>query len=1294
MLRLINSANTITLNLGQPAAPRNIAYPTADAYKQYDHRTHVYMKPDTYIGADEKVVREEWLYDIQNQKMVNATIDFVPGCERLYLEVLTNASDNVGRSRRAGVDPGRIDIMMDNSTISVTNYGLPIPIEIHPTEKVYVPQMIFGSLLTSSNYEVDRHEAGTNGIGAKATNIFSTDFMVIVHDHIRHLKYTQVWRTNMTQRGEPNIEQYLGKESSVQIVYKMDFDRFKYPVPNGNTGGYSQEAFALYARHAIDISFTAKTIVTFNGYEFNYSNIRDYARLYFGDTVDTAIVHYQWPAGTEVTHKKKGHQVAKNPAITPEIELIAIDTPDAGHHVSFVNCMMTRDGGVHVNAAVKAVGDSAVQMINDTVLKKLTRQNKGKELDAKEKRAHTITINDVKPHISILLAAKVMNPKFTSQTKTMLHSPTPKIEVPEEELRGINRWQLIDRLYAALEAKQFASMAKTDGKLKRYVRLLKGIDANNAGKAQRQQCVLYITEGRSGAGYANKLVGLVPGGRDNVGVLPMRGKSLNVMNADRFQIEKNNEINELKKMLGLCEGLDYLDANNFNKLRYGAIMIMADSDVDGKHIIGLILNFFHCRFPSLLARNYVMYYRTPTLRVTHNRQTLKFYTKGEYDRWVVETPNYKNWKHKYYKGLGTSKDAEIKDDYQTPRVVTCFYDDQAPATMKLHFDKKFSDQRKDIIGAWKHVIGVDEVQMQPISWFLNYELILYSIENVQRSINKLMDGLKESHRKIIHGAHKKWNINSGNPDYSEFKVAQFGAHVAEKSNYHHGELILDDVVVGMAQDFTGSNNIPWFARDGQFGTRYQGGKDAAETRYSFTRPERLLGYILRKEDRPILVHKIDEGDEVEPETYYPVIPMVLVNGAYGIGTGYSTTIPNHNPLDIIKWLRMRLQGVADDDLPSVLPWYRGFQGTIKVIDRRKRRRNNTNNNVNVTIINNTNENGILVPQVQIMEAEDEPEDDREGLTEEENDELYEGREMAGARPLLSMISLGKFHQQMNGTIVVTELPIGRWPLSYHKWLEQLIEDKKITGFRDCSIDNTVYFEISGFTDTPNHRTLKLKRTIGMSNMVLLDETNRPVRYDTSFDILEAFYSRRLPIYQQRKDYILHNISEKITELNHKIRFIRAVISKEIRVMNRKKLDIMEDMDKLGIPRELLKVTKISECTEDEVLELTNTIAVKEAEFNAITHLSPEQMWLNDLDELETIYNSVYGIKKEPQAVTLSVAKMSAYPQATMTLAEIGVNTKRRRRVNPVQQPQGITLTINTQNQEPPPTANLVLNVVN
>jgi len=1636
-----------TLTIGQPIQGLSINQlgPTADAYKKYDHRTHVYMKPDTYIGADEKMIREEWLFDRQNLKMINTTIDFVPGCERLFLEVLTNASDNVGRSRRAGIDPGKIEITMNNSTITVINHGLPIPVEMHPEEKVYVPQMIFGSLLTSSNYTQDRHEAGTNGIGAKAANIFSKEFIVIVKDHIRNLKYTQTWLENMTICNEPIIEPYTGTTSSVQITYKMDFARFKYPIPqeapptislmlspkltlntvaptltlntvaptlNINTGaltlntgaptltlntgaqnnesktapitltiggvkptaptvkgikgvpdvveakngGYTAEAFALFARHAIDISFTAKTTVTFNGQEFNFSCIRDYARLYFGDSVDTAILHYQWPHGTEIVNKKRGRQVAKNPCIMPEIELIAIDTPDEGHHVSFVNCMMTRDGGVHVNAAVKAVGDSAVKMINDSMLKKLTKQNKGKELDAKEKRSHTITINDVKPHISILLNAKVTNPKFTSQTKTVLHSPTPKIDVPNEELKNIGKWQLIERLYAALDAKQFASLTKNDGKLRKRVKLMKGIDANEAGHAKRHECVLYITEGDSGAGYANRLMTLVPGGRDFIGVLPMRGKSLNVMNADRLQIENNNEINELKKMLGLCEGFDYTEPGNFAKLRYGCIMIMADSDVDGKHIIGLILNFFFCRFPSLLKRNYVMYYRTPTIRVKHGRTILKFYTEQEYEDWKHRTANFMDWNHKYYKGLGTSNKDEVKDDFNNPRVVTCQYDDQASNSMNLAFAKKLTDKRKDWIEAHRPLLIPDDDKMQDISKFINQELILFSLANIERSIPKI-DGFKESLRKIIYAAHLKWKIGSKKKTYTNIKVAQFGAFVAEKTSYQHGETILGDVIVGMSQNFVGANNIPWFTEDGQFGcfdpstpiltwngsikaaqdittndiligddgtprhiskivgntdkmykisqdygeeyivnsqhiltlnmpehkkiywtesskswtilyfdtdqqnikeksftdnkellldfaktipdnsifdinlqtylsysdntknmfkgvrnltpiqwpkkevpidpyklgisianilkigkeeyqipkdyilndvktrsqflagltestntfeqklethnqiiedisfiarslgyetkisnkvltindnigkyigsninveykgygkyvgwhidsnerfllgdftvahnTRYQNGNDASATRYLFTQPTKLTSLILRKEDRPILKHIIDEGEKVEPENYYPVIPMILVNGSSGIATGYSSFVPCHNPLDIIMWYQLKLRGDTDEnDLPTILPWYRGFTGTIKVIDRRNKKKR-SNGKVDITIINNVSKDGVIVPEILNIEKEDEVFDENEEKLSTEKEEDVENKtsedepkqsvitnkfrreESNNKRPLLSMITIGKFRVDSKGVIIITELPVGRCAYDYHKWLEALAEEKKITDFRDLSgggeDGNGIYFEIYGFIGDITERTLKLQRSMGMSNMVLLNEINKPVRYDTTKDILETYYHIRLPIYQKRKDYILKHIAEEITTLNYRVQFVQAILDGVIVVINNKVANVRAKMDELGIPREIYDLSKTKHLSEDDIKEFHQLIANKERERDQILNTPITETWLNELNELETAYRSEYGFKKpvigEDGSVVLTIKPTVYLPPPPIT----------------------------------------------
>lgn len=1210
--------------------------PTANDYQQLDQRTHVYKISGMYIGSDVPTHREAWVYDFINKNILRTTIDVIPGIERLFLEILSNASDNVGRSRKLNVDPGYIAVTMDAKTITVTNGGVPIPVEMH-SSGVYVPQMIFGSFLSGSNYVDNRTGAGVNGLGAKLTNVFSHKFSVTVFDSIRHLKYFQEWSSNLLVCNPPVITQYTGNISSVTLSYDLDFTRFKILEADAG-GGYDAATFALFAYHAINTSFNAKVPVTFNGISFEYHDIREYARLFYGDIVDEGIVHYTWAdPNTEVIKKKKGYQVAKNPAIIPAAECLFLDTPDAAKTVSFVNGIPTYDGGAHVSIALKAIGDHVVNMINESTLKRLSKQNKGKEIDAAIKRANTLTIKDVEPHVSIMLSVNVSNPKFTSQEKTKLSAPAareqplPAIDLTPEELTAIKRWQLTNRLYAAIEAKQFASMSKTDGKSRGFVKLLKGVDANYAGKNGKDRCVLYIMEGKSAAGYANTLISLIPNGKDTIGTFPMKGKSLNVMKANNIQIQGNEEIGELKKMLGLQEGMNYLDPANFASLRYGGgIMIMADSDVDGKHIIGLIINYFHCRFPSLLARGYIMYYRTPTLRVSKGSIVHKFYTHREYDEWIkvnnLDKAALKTWTHKYYKGLGTSKKTDVTDDFKSPRVVNCFYDADAPSAISLAFDDKLADQRKDWIMQWKEALDVDSINMQPISYFIRHELVLYSIANVERSIPKMMDGFKESQRKVMFGANKNWKIKigkKGEKSYTSLKVAQFGAKVAEISEYQHGETILADVIIKMGQHFVGANNLPLFVDDGQFGSRVEGGKDASAARYLYTYPTSLLPYIFRSEDNPLLVPVIEEGHEVEPENYYPIIPLVLVNGAEGIGTGFSTFVPNHDPLDIITYIRDKLNKHDPEDMLNLLPWYRGFMGELYIVDRRAKKNRKGETMYKIQNVDNQRvieEVNLPASTIESLEENDDDDSDEEAENISKRQYIY-------GRPLLSMVTLGKYEVLHNGTIRITELPIGKVPLAYRRMLEKWVEEKRISGFLDRSIENVVYFEIYGFVGEPSIRKLKLQKSYGMSNMVLLNSKNRPIRYDTTEDIANFFYKERLPIYEKRRQYIIQKLTDDITTLSHKARFVRAIVDGHIIVLRRKKADIKVDMEKLQIPTELLDTTKVANCTEDEIKDLHDQIAVKEAERNEFVTTTAEKMWLKELNDFETAYRKIYKIYK-------------------------------------------------------------------
>jgi DNA topoisomerase-2 len=837
------------------------------AYTSLSPIEHVLTVPEFYLGSSSHTPREEWLFD--GEKMHPCKITFPSACARLFLEIVTNASDNVFRSRSFGTEPGVIDVTVTDTQVTVKNWGEPIPIAIHEETGMYVPQLIFGVLHSGSSYTDERQGAGRYGVGGKAANIFSTLFSVVINDATGHKSYSQQWRDNMAVCEEPTIKPFRGTASSTTVSYTMDFARF-------GLERYSDEAKMLFFRYLIDISFNAEVPVVFNGERYNVSKLSSFVPLYFGTTKNS------------ITYE------------LPTLRIYAADSPNNGQVISFVNCVMTNEGGTHVAPLLKYIAQ---------YLKLNTKKQ--------------VTVRQLKPHLSVIVSCHITSPEYNTATKSSLTHPTIKYSIPDEVLKPMLKWTFLTRMF---ETATIKALAKTDGKKRRHVKT-KGTDANEAGGPQSRKCGLFIAEGKSAEAYVHKLKALMDGGPNYVGVLAVRGKGLNVMNATAERIEENKEICELKTMLGLREGMDYTQEKSLNTLRYGYIVIIADSDADGKHIIGLLLNLFYCRYRGLLEKGLVSFYRTPIKRVFKGKTKLAFYTESEYTRWKESTANPASFVHIHYKGLGSSKDKEIEEDYVNRRVVTSIFDEGAEDALELAFDNRLADERKEWIAKYVSRPELEEGEEQRITDFINQELIVFSIESIQRAIPKLMDGLKVSQRKVLFAARSKWPQSSG----QSMKVAQLGAYAADKTCYHHDENSLSNVIIGMAQDFVGSNNVPYFTRDGQFGTRMRGGKDAAKPRYPSTKLSPLMRYIIRKEDDQLLEYIVDEGVAVEPVTYYPIVPMLLVNGCNGIGTGWSTFVPNHSLLDVIAYLRDLLHGRQPSPLQ---PHYEGFKGTIDIRDGR------------------------------------------------------------------------------------------------------------------------------------------------------------------------------------------------------------------------------------------------------------------------------------------------------------------------------------------------------------------------
>ena len=335
------------------------------------------------------------------------------------------------------------------------------------------------------------------------------------------------------------------------------------------------------------------------------------------------------------------------------------------------------------------------------------------------------------------------------------------------------------------------------------------------------------------------------------------------------------------------------------ELRYGRVIFMTDQDLDGSHIKGLGINLFQSEWPELsMIHGFIGFMNTPILRATKGKEIKLFYNDGQYNEWKQDQQLSKGFAIKYYKGLGTSTSKEFKEYFKEKKFVTFDHlGKSSDDSIDKVFNKKRANDRKDWLGDYDGSLYLDtDKSSVGYEEFIDREMIHFSKYDNDRSIPNMMDGLKMSLRKILYAAFKR-NLTK------EIKVAQFSGYVSEHSGYHHGEASLNGAIVGMAQNFVGSNNINLLRPNGQFGTRLAGGKDSASERYIFTQLENITRKLFNPADDKILDYRDDDGDIVEPTYYAPIIPMILVNGALGIGTGFSTHILCYNPSDIITALK-------------------------------------------------------------------------------------------------------------------------------------------------------------------------------------------------------------------------------------------------------------------------------------------------------------------------------------------------------------------------------------------------------
>jgi DNA topoisomerase-2 len=1187
-------------------------------YQKMTDLEHILKKPDTYIGSIQLTECTEYTTMTPGggaeTSIALATFTHIPALYKLVDEGLVNMRDHVIRQAQA-IKDGKPDALPVTSievevdaatgTITMTNDGNGIDIAQHPEHKMWIPEMIFGHLRTSTNYAEDKKEkivGGKNGFGFKLVLVWSTWGSVETVDHVRGLKYVQEFKANLTEICAPKITKCSSKKPYTRISFRPDYARLGIP-------GLTPDMTALFMKRVYDIAaVTDRSIrVKYNGTVVPIKDFKQYIGLYIRPEVK---------------------RVYEAPSERWEYAVCLTNTDEFGH-VSFVNGICTSKGGKHV------------EYIMCQLLRKLAAF-------IKTKKKVDVKPATIKEQLTLFLRCDVENPAFSSQTKDELTTTSANFgsacTVSDEFVEKVAKMGVMDAACALTEVKEAKAAKKTDGAKTRTIRgIPKLIDANFAGTEKSAQCTIIFCEGDSAK--AGIVSGLSKEDRNTIGVYPVKGKFMNVRGEAIKRIAENTEIAEIKRILGLENGRDYTAEDVAKRLRYGKVLFMTDQDLDGSHIKGLGINLFQSEWPTLThIPGFIGFMNTPILKARKGNQERVFYNEGEFEAWksggasgatasggasgatasggasgatasggasgatasggasgatasgATASGNatgglsidVSTWHVKYYKGLGTSTGREFREYFEHKKIVDFAYTGEpSDDAIDLVFNKKRADDRKEWLSTYNRADHLD-TSHKHVTYedFMTREMKHFSIYDNQRSIANGMDGLKISLRKILFAAFKKGGLKT------EIKVAQFSGYVSEHSGYHHGEASLNGAIIGMAQNFVGSNNINLFEPNGQFGTRLAGGKDSASERYIFTQLNQITRLIYRAEDDAVLEYLDDDGQLVEPTFYAPIVPMVLVNGTKGIGTGFSTDIMCHNPLQIIDHIQAMLHKKPEAEWGAIEPYYRGFKGTITPLSTPGK---------------------FLVRGLHTVDA-------------------------------------------AKKQVRVTELPVGYWTEDFKKHLESLIETGAIKDYVDMSTDTVVDFTITfpatadltspALVDhgTAVEKLLKLYTTESTSNMHLFDSQDQLKKYGNVRDIVRDYYATRLSLYKKRKTHQLAAIAAELRILSNKARYIQELLDGSIDLRRKRGDELVTMLQSKGYDhvegddqyKYLLKLPMDS-VSEDNVNKLLKEKGQKDAQHAALQGTGIEQLWLADLAELRVEY-----VKQEEKRVSsstvVSVAK--------------------------------------------------------
>lgn len=1111
---------------------------------------HIIKRPDSYMGENVLKSKKMFIYNPSSNTVTlsKTELTYSTGLLKIFDEILMNAIDNLSRKPILTY----IYVTITDEYISIKNDGQSIPLhEFSDTIKEPTPQVLFTKPRSGSNFDdsEERVVGGRNGIGCKITSIFSKKFIIDIINSKQHY-YQEIENHTLTIH-EPVITKTKDKDY-VCIIFYPDLKLFKLK-------SITDDIKSILYKRCHDLSYLPVNI-TINNVSIPQLSWEQFVQSYLNEPypeINTFISKgkFRWCVSWFISNDKP-------------IE------------ISFVNNIRTYNGGTHV----KYIREQIVNSILKLCPKKLN-----------------ITAQIIKSKLSLFISATVINPAFNGQAKEKLST--------NESSFGTNDSPIECKLPAKLIKTYFESnnlidiftnklTSQLNNKLKKnkVKNIEKLVEANYAGTSKSQNCTLFICEGLSAKTMCD--AGICILGHDLYGVYPLQGKVLNSRNASIKQYTENKELTNLKTILGLIDSKTY---DSTESLRYGHVVCVKDADSDGADIMGLVINFFDSKFPSLLKidgffsefispmiqvmisqNSLPKLIKTPNMRVQTSKAKnalvkIPFYNEVEYKNFISRNQEHvKNVK--FIKGLATNEDDDITYYFQN-------YSDNCipiefPDNSAEFIDKAFNETRADDRKQWMTEITLDthlpRIPNTPISVidFTNNDLVLYFMDSCVRCIPNIVDGLKPSQRKILYTL-----FGLGSNATKFMKVFQLGGLVAKTSNYHHGDMSMNTTIVKMAQDFAGSNNIPLLARSGQFGSRLENGDDHGQVRYISCALAEISRYIFPKIDDVLLEYIEEDNQTVEPKYYVPIIPMVLVNGSLGIGTGWSTDIPLFNPFEIITYIKDLLSNNEEENNFEIHSFYKGFTGRIQEI---------------------------------------------------ETHWIYYGSFVRDTK-----------HKRK---ITVTEIPFDMSISNFQKLLNNLsdneqkikisvknkfvVNDGIVVKYlnKNTKDPNTVNYQIEfaeELTDNDIMYNLKLISKKSKNNMVLFNAKSQITKYNTIYEIIDGWWTVRYELYEKRIKYQIDELEKECKMISNKARFIKENIEETINIRNVPIQEIYKLLEKRKFDRSIdtnsydyLVDMKIRMFSKEKYEELLNKLENIKQELTVLRETTVEKEWLKDLASLE------------------------------------------------------------------------------